>query len=154
MTPGFYNHNYQIFQAPGYVAILVEMIHETRIIPLDGRPHLGSGIRQWMGDSRGRWEGDTLVVETTNFSPKAEYRGATANLRLVERFTRIDGGTIHYEFSVHDPDTWTKAWTASIPMTKDGAPNYIFEYACHEGNQAMPNILRGYRAQEKTAGEG
>jgi hypothetical protein len=153
MTPGFYNHNYQILQAPGYVAILVEMIHEARIIPLDGRPHLGPNVRQWMGDSSGRWAGNTLVVETTNFSPKAEFRGASANLRLIERFTRTDADTIQYEYTVDDPTTWTRPWTAAIPMTKDGAPEYIFEYACHEGNHAMVNILNGYRAQEKAAEE-
>jgi hypothetical protein len=153
MTPGFYNHNYQILQAPGYVAILVEMIHDVRIIPVDGRPRLSPAIRQWMGDSRGRWEGDTLVVETTNFSPKAEYRGSGENLRLVERFTRVDAGTIHYEFTVQDPTTWTRPWTSAIPMTKDGAPDRIFEYACHEGNYGIVNILAGHRNEEKTAAE-
>ncbi len=153
MTPGFYNHNYQILQAPGYVAILVEMIHDVRIIPVDERSHLAPSIRQWMGDSRGRWEGDTLIVETTNFSPKAEYRGASTNLSLVERFRRVDADTIHYEFTVEDPTTWTRPWTAAIPMTKDGAPDRIFEYACHEGNYGIVNILAGHRNEEKAAAE-
>ena len=153
MTPGFYNHNYQILQTPGYVAILVEMIHDTRIIPLDGRPHLGPTLRQWMGDSRGHWEGETLVVETTNFSPKAIYRGSGEHRGLVERFTRVDADTIHYEFTVDDPTTWTRSWTAAIPMTKDGAPDRIFEYACHEGNYGLYNMLAGARAEEK-AGAG
>jgi hypothetical protein len=133
------------------VAILVEMIHDVRIIALDGRPHLRPAIRQWMGDSRGRWEGETLVVETTNFLPKAEYRGSGENLRLVERFRRVDADTIHYEFTVEDPTTWLRPWTAAIPMTKDGAPDRIFEYACHEGNYGIVNILAGHRNEEKAA---
>ena len=153
MTPGFYNHNYHFLQAPGYVAILVEMIHETRIIPLDGRSHLGSNVRQWMGDSRGHWEGETLVVETINFSPKAEFRGASPNMHLVERFTRVNADTMNYEFTVEDPATWTRPWTASIPMTKDDAPKYIYEYACHEGNYGIVNILAGHRAEEKAAAQ-
>jgi hypothetical protein len=154
MTPGFYNHNYQIFQTPGYVAILIEMIHEARIIPLDGRTHVAPNVRQWMGDPRGRWEGNTLVVETTNFHPQAQYRGASTNLRLVERYTRVDADTIHYEFTVHDPTTFTKSWTAAIPMTQEGAPKYIYEYACHEGNYGIVNILAGHRAEEKAAEAG
>jgi hypothetical protein len=147
MTPGFYNHNYQIFQSPGYVAILLEMIHEVRIIPVDGRPHVGSSVQQWMGDSRGRWDGNTLIVETTNFSPKAEFRGTGANLRVVERFTRTAADTIDYRFTVEDPTTFTKPWTAVIPMTTlDGS---IYEYACHEGNYGIYNILSGHRAEEK-----
>jgi hypothetical protein len=150
MVPGFYNHNYQIFQAPGYVVILVEMIHEARIVPLDGRPHLGPTLRQLMGDSRGRWEGDTLVVETTNFSPNAQYRGISgANLRLVERFTRVDADTIDYQFTFDDPTTFTKPWTAAIPMT--ALSEAIYEYACHEGNYGIVNILRGHRAEERAA---
>jgi hypothetical protein len=150
MVPGFYNHNYQILQTPDHVAILVEMIHDARIIPLDGRRHVGSTLRQWMGDSRGRWEGNTLVVETTNFSPKAEFRNARENLRLIERFTRIDADTIDYRFTVEDPTTFTRPWTAAIPMTKLHEP--LYEYACHEGNYAVPNILSGHRADEKAAG--
>ena len=163
MVPGFYNHNYQILQTPDQVVILVEMIHDARVIPLDGRPHLASGIGQWMGDSRGRWEGDTLVVETTNFSPKADYTGAGfanlranypgsgATLRLIERFTRVDAETIDYQFTVDDPTNWTTPWTASIPMRQDGAgdPIPIYEYACHEGNYGIVGILAGHRAEER-----
>lgn len=167
MMPGFYNHNYQILQTPGYVAILVEMIHDARIIPLDGRPHLGSRLNQWMGNSRGRWEGQTLVVETTGFNDKIEevtgnamrfpngepngprYHGVfgTANMTLVERFTRVDANTIDYRFTVTDPETFTKPWTASAPMIRLSVP--LFEYACHEANYAIPNMLSGARAQEQ-----
>jgi hypothetical protein len=147
MIPSGYNNNYQILQAPGYVVILVEMIHDVRIIPLDGRPHAPSNIRQWMGDSRGRWDGNTLVVTTTNFTDKTNYRGASQNLRLVERFTRTDGDTINYEFTMDDPSAFSKSWTAAIPMTKTEGP--IFEYACHEGNYGMTNLLSGARAEEK-----
>jgi hypothetical protein len=159
MLPGPYNNNYQIVQAPGYVVIQVEMIHETRIIPTDGRPHLPPGIRQWMGDSRGHWEGNTLVVETTNFTGKTSdlsagmqrgtYRGSDENLRLTERFTRVDPETILYEFTVDDPTAFTKPWTAQIPMTK--FQGRLFEYACHEGNYALTSILAGARADEKKA---
>jgi hypothetical protein len=157
MLPGPYNNNYQIVQAPGYVVIEVEMIHETRIIPTDGRPHLPPNIRQWMGDSRGHWEGNTLVVETTNFTGKTSdisagmqrgtFRGTDANLRLTERFTRVDPETILYEFTVDDPTAFTKPWTAQIPMTKFAGR--LFEYACHEGNYALTSILAGARADEK-----
>ena len=153
MMPGFYNHNYQIFQTPGYVVILVEMIHDARIIPLDGRLHVGQDIRQWLGDSRGRWEGDTLVVETTNFN-KVNGRGLTVfgaseNMRLVERFTRVDEDAIDYQFTVTDPTEYARPWTAAIPMTTLGGQ--LFEYACHEGNYGLENILAGARAAEKTA---
>jgi len=147
MIPGGYNNNYQILQAPGYVVILTEMIHDARIIPLDGRPHAPSGIRQWMGDSRGRWDGHTLVVTTTNFTDKTNIRGSGPNMRLVERFTRVDADTIDYQFTVDDPASFTRSGTAAIPMTKTEGP--IFEYACHEGNYGMTNLLRGARAQEK-----
>jgi len=146
MLPGPYNSNYQILQAPGYVAILVEMIHDVRIIPLDRRPHLPGSVRQWLGDSRGHWEGNTLVVETTNFTGKSLFRGATENMRLIERFTRTDANTLTYDFTVEDPATFSKPWSASIPMTKSSGP--IYEYACHEGNYAVPGILGGARAQE------
>jgi hypothetical protein len=147
--PDFYNNNFLILQSPDYVVILMEMIHEARLIPLDGRPHLGPRLRQWLGDSRGRWEGDTLVVETTNFSEKTNFRGSGEGLHLVERFTRAAADTIVYEFTVEDSMTWTRSWTARIPMTRTDAP--LFEYACHEGNYAMFNILAGARAQESTA---
>ena len=153
MMPGFYNHNYQILQTPTYVAILVEM-SAYRIIPLDGRPHVSGTIRQWSGDSRGRWEGDTLVVETTNLIDGVHERrrsntvfGGSGQMTLVERFTRVDKETLDYRFTVTDPATFTRPWTASIPMRTLDSP--IFEYACHEGNHALPNILRGARMQEQ-----
>jgi hypothetical protein len=131
------------------VAINIEMIHETRLIPLDGRPHIGRNIRQWLGDSRGRWEGNTLVVETTNFTAKAEFRGAGENMRLIERFTRTGRDTVDYRFTVEDPTTFTRTWTASIPMTT--LSERIYEYACHEGNYGIYNILAGHRAEEKAS---
>jgi hypothetical protein len=149
MLPSGYNNNYQILQTPGYVVILIEMIHDVRIIPLDGRPHLPGNVRQWMGDSRGHWEGDTLVVDTTNFTGKTHYRGADRNLHLVERFTRIDPSTILYKFTVDDPTAFTTSWSGEAPMTKTPGP--IYEYACHEGNYAMEGTLKGARAEEKAA---
>ncbi len=149
MIPGPYNNNYQILQTPGYVVILHEMIHDARIIPLDGQPHIGRNIRQWFGDSRGKWEGDTLVVDTTNFTDKANYRGSTDGLHLIERFTRINADTVRYEFTIDDPTTFTKRWTTSIPMQH--TDEQIYEYACHEGNYGMVNLLSGARAQEKAA---
>ena len=155
MMPGFYNHNYHILQTPGYVVLFVEMIHDARIIPVDGRPHLGQHIRQWLGDSRGRWVGNTLVVETTNFTDKVDYRGLTVfgtgkNVHLVERFTRVDADTIDYQFTVDDATVFTRPWTAAIPMTQIKGP--LFEYACHEGNYGLPQILSGARVQEKAEG--
>ncbi len=147
MLPGAYNNNYQIFQTPDYVMILVEMIHDVRIIPLDGRPHLPSRVREWLGDSRGHWEGNTLVVDTTNFTDKTNFRGADENLHLTERFTRTGPGTVMYEFTVDDPSAFTRPWRAEIPMNKAEGP--ILEYACHEGNYGMTGILSGARAQEK-----
>jgi hypothetical protein len=149
MIPSGYNNNYQVLQTPDYVVILVEMIHDVRIIPLDGRPHAPQSVRQWMGDSRGHWEGDTLVVDTTNFTDKTNFRGSSENLHLVERFTRVGADTLNYEFTVDDPASFTRSWTAAIPMTKTAGP--IFEYACHEGNYGMRNLLSGARAQEKAA---
>ena len=149
MTPGAYNNNFQLFQNRDYVVIVNEMIHEARIIPVDGRPH--GQIRQWKGDSRGHWEGDTLVVDTINFKRDTTFAGYTANMHLIERFTRTDPATLVYEFTVDDPTTWTKPWTAQIPMSKSDDP--IYEYACHEGNYAMPSILAGARADEKAAEE-
>ena len=144
--PGSYNNNFMIVQSPDYVAILVEMIHETRIIPLDRRPVISSGIRQWMGDSRGRWEGDTLVVETTHFRDQQEFRGTSAELRLVERFTRVDDRTIDYQFTIDDATTYARPWTAALPMKR--VDEDVFEYACHEGNIGMEGILAGARALE------
>src|SRR6185312_4647422 len=149
MMPGPYNDNYQIFQAPGYVAIVVEMIHDVRIIPLDARPHLPSSVRQWLGDSRGHWEGNTLVVETTNFTGKTRFRGASENMRLTERFTRTDPDTILYEYTVNDPATWTQPWTAQVTMAKSNSR--VYEYACHEGNYGMMGILAGARAEDKNS---
>ena len=151
MLPPGYNSYLQIVQAPGYVAILQEMIHDVRIIPLDGRPHVPQNIRGWLGDSRGRWEGDTLVVDTTNFTDKTNFRGSRENLHVVERFTRLDDNTIRYEFTVDDPTTWTKPWSAELPLAKDKGP--IYEYACHEANYGMANNLKGARASEKAAEE-
>jgi hypothetical protein len=147
MVPGPYNNNYQILQAPGYVAIVIEMIHDVRIIPLDGRPHAPQAIRQWLGDSRGRWDGNTLVVTTTNFTDKTVFRGSGANLKVIERFTRLDPETLDYQFTIDDPESFTRSWTAAVPMTKTDGP--IFEYACHEGNYFMTNVLKGARAEDK-----
>jgi len=148
MLPGPYNSNIQIVQSPGYVVIVMEMIHDARVIPLDGRPHAPANIRRWHGDSRGRWEGDTLVVETTNFSDKTNYRGSGANLRLIERFTRVAADGLLYRVTVEDPTTWTRPWTVEVPMvTSEG----LYEYACHEGNYGMKNALTNARAAEKEA---
>ena len=152
MIPAFYNHNYQILQTPDYIAIVVEMIHDARIIPLDGRSQSSSSVRQWLGGSRGRWEGDTLVIETTNFTETIHGRGAGGTVfggeehHLVERLTRVDATTIDYQVTVANPAVWTTSWTAVIPMTVMEAS--LFEYACHEGNYSVPNILSGKRAQE------
>ncbi len=145
MTPGAYNNNFQMFQTPGYVVILNEMIHDARVVPLDGRPH--GHIRQWRGDSRGHWEGDTLVVDTINFKRETSLPNSSANTHLVERFTRTGADTLVYEFTVEDLSVWTRPWTAVVPMRMSEEP--IYEYACHEGNYAMASILAGERALEK-----
>jgi hypothetical protein len=147
MLPSFYNNNYQIIQAPGYITILVEMIHDVRVIPTDGRPHLPSDVRQWLGDSRGHWEGGTLVVETTNFSDKNSFHGSDSQMKLIEKFTRTGPDTIMYEFTVQDPTAFTRDWTGQVPMSRTPGP--IIEYACHEGNYAMSGMLAGARADEK-----
>ena len=147
-----YNANYQIVQAPGQAVILTEMIHDVRIIPLDGRPQPPQNLRQWVGLSRGRWEGDTLVVETTNFNGKNPFRGSSENLRVVERFTRVADDTILYRFTVEDPSTWTKPWTAEERLQRTKGP--IFEHACHEGNYDIANTLAGARAEEKRKAQG
>ncbi len=149
MLPGPYNNNYQIVQAPGYVMILVEQIHDVRIIRLDGRPHLPANIRQWMGDSIGHWEGDTLVVDTTNFTDKTQFRGSSEGLHVIERFTRVDANTILYRFTIDDPSSFARSWTGEYPFMATTEP--IFEYACHEGNYALGDILRGGQRQEKAA---
>ena len=148
-----YNNTYQIVQNPDFVAIFVENIHDVRLIPLDGRPQLDNKIRQWNGDSRGHWEGDTLVVETSNFSDNTQHRfPSSKNMLAVERFTRTSDDLIDYEFTVEDPEVYTSPWTAVRPMP--ALPDYqIFEYACHEGNYAMTNILRGERVLEERAAQ-
>jgi hypothetical protein len=147
MMPVGYNSNYQIVQGKGYVAVISEMIHDVRIIPTDGSPHLPSNVRLWLGDPRGHWEGNTLVVDSTNFTDKTNFRGSGENLHLVERFTRTGPESMTYEFTVDDPASFTKPWTAQIPMTKASGP--VLEYACNEGNYAMQGILAGARATEK-----
>jgi hypothetical protein len=147
--PTIYDNTSQIVQGPGYVSIRYEMIHDARVIPLDNRPHLSPSIRSYFGDSRGRWEGDTLVVDVTNFSKNAGYRGATTNLHVIERFRRTDANTVHYELTVEDPTTFSRPWTASLDLRKDPRQVQVPEYACHEGNYAMFNILSGARADEK-----
>jgi hypothetical protein len=146
-----YNANYQIVQAPGYVMILTEMIHDVRIIPLDGRAAPPPQVRQWTGVSRGRWEGNTLVVETTNFNGRNPFRGASESLKVTERFTRVAADAIQYRFTVDDPATWDRAWTAEAPLAKTEGP--IFEFACHESNYGVANILAGARADERKAAE-
>ncbi len=154
-VPSGYNNTYQIFQTPEYVAILNEMIHDVRFIPVDGRPHVSEDVRQWNGDSRGHWEGSTLVVETTNYSDKTTWRGfpgAGQTLRAVERFTRLDADTIDYQFTIHDPTTYTSSWSVDLPLTN--LPGYVlYEYACHEGNYSIANVLTGARIQEKDSQE-
>jgi hypothetical protein len=152
MTPWTFNSNLQIVQEPAHVLILQEMIHSARIIPLDGSSHLPANIRQWMGDSRGHWEGETLVVDTTNFTDKTSFHGSTAGLHVVERFTLFDPGTIIYRFTVEDPATWVRPWTAELRMARI-ADGRIFEFACHEGNFGLANTLSGARAREKVAAE-
>ncbi len=149
MSPTAYNNNYRITQGPGFVAIQVEMLGGARVIPTDGRAHVNASIRQWVGDSVGRWEGDTLVVETTNFSDKILYRGAAENLHLVERIRRIGPDEIDYRVTVSDPTTFTRPWTLAIPYVNTG--EQMFEYACHEGNYGMEGILSGAREDEKNA---
>ena len=146
---GAYNNNFRLIQAPGYVVILHEMVHESRIVPMDGRPHVNADIRQWNGDSRGRWEGETLVVETTNFSDKTSFRGSSSGLKVIERFRRADANTLQYQVTLEDSTTWTQPWTAALamPMTEGD----MFEYACHEGNYGMTNLLAGARVQELEA---
>ena len=151
MIPGPYNNNFQIFQTPEKIVLLTEMLHTSRVIPLDGRPHLPSGVRQWLGDSVGHWEGDTLVVETTNFTDRTAFRGSGPNMRLVERFTRTADRTLQYEFTVQDPESFTKPWSAGFSATKSDGPMY--EYACHEGNYGMTGLLSAARAEEKKAAE-
>ena len=151
-VPSGYNNTYQIFQAPGQVVILNEMIHDVRVVPLDGRPEIDGRIRQWNGDGRGRWDGDALVVETTHYRDDTTWRGfpGTRGLRAVERFTRIDAHTIEYRYTIHDPATYTRPFTVELPLTSP--PGYvIYEYACHEGNYSIANVLGGERVLEAAA---
>ena len=155
ILPGGYNNNLQIFQVPGYVVLLHEMVHDVRVIPLDGRPPLASTIRQWLGSSRGHWEGDTLVIETTNFTGKTgafnttfESWGSAENLHLTERLTWMSADTVEYEFTVNDPSTFTRAFTGRFPLHHTDGP--LYEYACHEGNHGMMNMLTGGRSEEET----
>jgi hypothetical protein len=158
ILPVIYNNGNQIVQAPGYVAIVNEMIHETRIVPLDGRPHVSSDVKLWLGDSRGRWEGDTLVVETTNLTNRTGIgvNGGGARhsdrIKITERFTRVADDTIDYSMTVDDPETWEVPWTMQFPLERDDEYG-MYEYACHEGNYAMFNILSGHRADERAAAE-
>ena len=150
--PTIYNNDFQIFQSPGYVVIGPEMIHSARIIPLDGRPHLGKNLRQWLGDTRGHWEGNTLVIETTNFRPDDGVIFQNANpetYRIVERFTRVGPTRIDYEFTVSDPTTWTKPWTARIPWNRIDPQEQMYEYGCHEDNYDEIHFLTGARSREK-----
>ena len=161
--PGGYGAGYQIIQGPGVVVLAYEMIHEARIIPVDGRPHIHSSIGQWNGDSRGRWEGNTLVVDITNYNNKSSIAtniasqgmrgiGQSERLHVVERFTVVDANTIEYEATIDDPETYTRPWKVAMTLHRD--PTFrIFEYACHEGNYAIPNTLKGARAQERAATE-
>jgi hypothetical protein len=153
MMPTIYGNSYKIVQGRGYVAIQYEMIHETRVIPLDGQPHAGRTIRLDMGDARGHWDGDTLVVETTNFNERSVYRNANAErLKLVERFTRVGPDTVKWSATFDDPSTWTRPWTFSLPLTRNDAEP-MMQYECHEGNYGLRNILSGTRAEERMGGE-
>jgi hypothetical protein len=148
MFPTGYNNNVQIIQAPGYVTITHEMIHDSRVIPLDGRPHISAAIRHYMGDARGRWEGNTLVIDVTNFRPETEYRGSSDTLHLIERYTRVAPDQMRYEVTVDDPHTYERAWTAVLDLSSQ---KDMFEYACHEGNFGLRNILSAARAEEAAA---
>jgi len=148
IIPTAYNNNIRIVQSPGYVSILTEMIHDARVIPLGNNPHIPQNVQQWKGDSRGHWEGDTLVIETTNFSGKTAFRGSSEKMHVTERFKRTDADTLLYQFTVNDPASFEKPWTVEIPIIRSPAPMY--EYACHEGNYAMTGGLAGARAQEKS----
>ena len=146
-----YNSYFQVVQTADNVAIVKELIHDVRIIPLDGRPHLEDNLRQWMGDSRAHWEGDTLVVETTNYSTKSDFMGSSENFKLVERFTRVGPETLNWQLTFTDPTHWTRPWTAVISLKK--SEDAVFEFACHEGNIAMEGILAGHRSQERAQAE-
>ena len=154
MNPSAYNNNMQLFQTADHVVILNEMVHDARIVPLDGSEHLPDGVRQWRGDSRGHWEGDTLVIETRNFTAKTSFRGTGPGLHLVERFTRVEEGILLYEYTVSDPESFERPWSVAVPMQRNDLP--VFEYACHEGNYGMLNLMVSARAEDakKAAAEG
>jgi hypothetical protein len=150
--PTIYNNDFQIFQSPGFVVIVPEMIHSARIIPMDGRPHLSKNLKQWLGDTRGRWDGDTLVLETTNFRKDdggVYQAGNPDTFKITERFTRVDADTLNYEFTIDDPATWSRPWTARIPWKKVDPEEQMFEYACHEDNYDLVHLLGGARKREK-----
>jgi len=151
MMPAIYGNSYDITQGPGFVAIRYEMVHETRVIPLDGRPHVPDTIHSYMGDARGHFEGDTLVVETTNYLEKAATNGASEHLKTIERFKPTSGQTIDWSITLDDPHTWTKPWTYGMQLTKD-PKSELFEYACHEGNEGMRGMLKAERIREKEEG--
>ncbi len=152
MNPSAYNNNMQLFQTPDHVALVTEMVHTVRVVPLDGRPALDPSLLQWSGDSRGRWEGDTLVIETTNFDARRQWRSTTGSMRLTERLTRVDAGTLLYQAIVDDPGTWERPWTFEVPMRR--LEEDMWEYACHEGHHSMPLMLGGARALEVEAAAG
>ena len=149
ITPGGYNQNVQVFQTPDEVVLLTEMVHTVRVVPLDDRPGIDESVEQWSGVSRGYWDGDTLVVETANFDVDRNWRGASSNMRLEERFTRVDADTLEYEYTVTDPETWVAPWTVNLPMVRNDLP--LFEYACHEGNYSMETMLTGARTEDARA---
>jgi hypothetical protein len=148
MMPAIYGNSYRILQGPGYVTITYEMLYETRVIPLDGRPHIHTVIRQYLGDARGRWDGNTLVIETTNFTDKVPYRGSSDQLRMVERFTPLGPDTLEWSVTFDDPRTWARPWSFAMHLTNDESQP-PFEYACHEGNYGLKNILSAARAEEQ-----
>ena len=148
MFPTGYNNNVQILQAPGFVTVTHEMMHDTRVVPLDGRPHVSPGIRHYMGDSRGRWDGNTLVIDVTNFHPNTNYRGSGDSLHLIERYTRTGPSAMRYEVTIDDPRTFERPWTAVLDLESQGP---MYEYACHEGNRGLENILRAARLDERAA---
>jgi hypothetical protein len=147
MLPGPYNNYVQLFQFKDHVVVFNEMIHDARVVPIDGRPHPPASVRRYLGDSVGKWEGDTLVVDTTNFTDKTNFRGASDKMHLVERFSRVDNDTLLYEFTIDDPSSFTRPWSVQLPMKR--SDDQLFEYACHEGNHAMVGILGGARYEDK-----
>jgi hypothetical protein len=151
MMPAIYGNSYRIHQSPGFVTITYEMIHDTRVIPLDQRPHLPASMRSYLGDARGHWEGSTLVVETTNFTDKTPYRGSSADLRLIERFTPLGPNVVEWAVTLDDPHTWARPWSFAMDLTREDESQQPFEYACHEGNYGLRNLLEAARAEERAA---